>query len=500
MTVHIVPAPAVLVEQPAPPLLLGAGTRLLTCEAGLPAATLLAEVLARSTGRALEVEVTDGVTAVPGALRLELDTDLPVPAPGAAGHAPGLAARAEEAYRLDVDSAGLLLRARGPLGLARGVATVRQLVELGGHGARIPAVQVEDAPHHGWRGLSVDVARHFVGPAVLESVIDLMWLYKLDVLHLHLTDDQGWRLDLPSRPELVARSSGSAVDGDPGGAFTARTWADLVAYAADRGVVVVPEIDVPGHVNAALHACGDLVPGGEPTPEYHGIEVGFSQLTAGLPATSAFLRDVFTDLAHLTPGPYLHVGGDEVLTMAHEEYADLVGQAAAAVRAADKLVVGWQEVATTSPAPGTVVQVWDLRQDPAPLAAAVQGGALVLMSPATRAYLDLKYDPTTPLGLDWAGHVEVHDAYDWEPATVLPGVPGRAVVGVEAAVFTETLRTRDDLMWMLLPRLPALAEVGWTSPDTRDWADFRRRLARHPALWAADGNAWHPSPQIDWVG
>ncbi|MBU4335403.1 MAG: beta-N-acetylhexosaminidase [Actinobacteria bacterium] len=498
MTVHIVPAPAVLVEHPTAPLLLRAGTRLLTCEAGLPAAALLAEVLARATGRALEVEVAQG--PVPGALRLELDGDLePVPG-GAVGHAPGLATRAQEAYRLDVDSDGLLLRARDLRGLLRGAATVRQLVELGGDGARIPAVQVEDAPHHGWRGLSIDVARHFFGPADLEPVVDLLWLYKLDVLHLHLTDDQGWRIDLPSRPELVARSSTGAVDGDPGGAFDGQTWADLVAYAADRGIVVVPEIDVPGHVNAALHACGDLVPGGEPTPEYHGIDVGFSRLTAELPATSAFLRDVFTDLAELTPGPYLHVGGDEVLTMAHEEYVDLVGQAAAAVRAADKLVVGWQEVATTSPAPGTVVQVWDLRQDPAPLVEAVQGGALVLMSPATRAYLDLKYDATTSLGLDWAGHVQVHDAYDWEPAAVLPEVPGHAVVGVEAAVFTETLRTRDDLMWMLLPRLPAIAEVGWTAPDARDWADFRRRLARHPALWSADGNAWHPSAQIDWLG
>ncbi|WP_159809430.1 family 20 glycosylhydrolase [Cellulomonas citrea] len=499
MTVHVVPAPAALVELAGPPLLLGAGTRLLTCEAGLPAATLLAEVLARATGHALEVEV-EVAGPVPGALRLELDDDLPVPVGGAAGHAPGLAPRAEEAYRLAVAADGLVLHARGLLGLLRGVATVRQLVELTGAGAWIPAVQVHDAPHHGWRGLSVDVARHFFGPADLEAVVDLLWLYKLDVLHLHLTDDQGWRIDLPSRPELVARSSAGAVDGDPGGAFDATQWAALVDYAAARGVVVVPEIDVPGHVNAALHACGDLVPGGEPTAQYEGIDVGFSQLTAGLPATSAFLGEVFTDLAAMTPGPYLHVGGDEVLTMAHEEYADLVGQAVEAVRDTGKLVVGWQEAATTAPAPGTVVQVWDLRQDPAPLVAAADGGALVLMSPATRAYLDLKYDATTPLGLEWAGHVDVRDAYDWDPATVLPAVPATSVVGVEAAVFTETLRTRDDLMWMLLPRLAALAEVGWTAPQARAFDDFRRRLARHPALWEADGLRWHPSAQIDWVG
>jgi hexosaminidase len=359
-------------------------------------------------------------------------------------------------------------------------------------------VHVEDEPVHGWRGLSVDVARHFFGPDDLRVVVDLMAAYKLNVLHLHLSDDQGWRLDLPSRPELAARSGGTAVDGDPGGFFTTEEFEALVAYAAARGVRVVPEIDVPGHVNAALHAYGELTPSGEPAEAYTGIEVGFSRLTADLPTTEPFLRDVFGDVAAVTPGEYVHIGGDEVHTMERDEYARLVRMASDAVRAAGKQVVGWQEIATTPLEPGTVVQYWDTRMDPAPIVAAAQAGARLLMSPGSKAYLDMKYDAGTALGLEWAGHIELRDAYAWEPTALVPGLPEGSVIGVEATVWTETLRSLDDLMTMLLPRLAAVAEVAWTPADRRDWDDFATRVAAHGPYWDAEGFAWYPSPQVDW--
>ncbi|MGW6131057.1 family 20 glycosylhydrolase [Cellulomonas sp. NPDC055163] len=363
---------------------------------------------------------------------------------------------------------------------------------------RLPAAVVVDAPRFGWRGLSVDVARHFFGPEVLRTVVDVMASLRLNVLHLHLTDDQGWRLDVPSRPQLVDVSSKTAVGDDPGGYYTVDDLAELTAYARARGITVVPEIDLPGHVNAALHALGELTPSGEPADAYTGIEVGFSRLHADLPTTEPFLRDVLTDVAAMTPGPYVHVGGDEVHTMERAEYAQLVETAARIVEGQGKTVVGWQEVAKATLTPGTVVQLWDERDGAELVRPAVEAGALLLLSPASKVYLDLKYDASTPIGLEWAGHVELRDSYDWDPLAVVPGVPESSVVGIEAAIWTETVRTPDDLFSLLLPRLAAVAEVAWTPDDRRSWADFAVRVRHLAGSWDRAGLRWYRSPQVPW--
>ncbi|WP_250448416.1 family 20 glycosylhydrolase, partial [Actinotalea sp. C106] len=396
------------------------------------------------------------------------------------------------AYALRVDPGGVELVARERTGLLHGLATLVQLAqvvpgrastgevsrEVPGYatpGCPLPACEVVDAPRYPWRGLSLDLARRFHGPETVRTVVDVMASLKLGVLHLHLTDDQGWRLEIPSRPELTARSGRTAVDGGPAGFLKVEDYTALVAYAAERGVVVVPEIDLPGHVNAALHACPELNPSGEAVPPYTGIEVGFSRLDASLPATDAFLVDVLGDVAAMTPGPWVHLGGDEALASDPEEYRVLVNRAAEILRAAGKEVVGWQELARLEPGPSTVVQYWTADQDPGPVVAAARAGADVVMSPASRTYLDLKYDATTALGLEWAGHVEVRDSYDWDPDLVLP-LPAERVRGVEAALWSETLRTPEDLFHMLLPRLAAVAEVAWTPQRRRDWASFAARV------------------------
>ncbi|WP_456823110.1 family 20 glycosylhydrolase [Cellulomonas sp. P5_E12] len=445
-------------------------------------AVLAADLLGRVSGHAVEVRYAEaGASDI---VRLRLVDSLPP---------------SDEAYRVVARNGRVDLEARTPAGLVRAIVTLRQLVVTAPGGTvRVPAVRIEDWPRYAWRGLSVDVARHFVTVPDLKVIIGLMSHYKLNVLHLHLTDDQGWRLHVRSRPLLTRLSSSTAVDGDPGGYYSAEDYADIVAFGAVRGVRVVPEIDVPGHVNAATHAYGDLTPSGEPTDEYTGIEVGFSRLHADLPATGPFLREVFADVAAMTPGEYVHIGGDEVLTMEADEYATLVAAASDAVRAAGKKVVGWQEIAHTPLEPGTVVQYWDTRVDPAPFVAAAQAGALLLMSPGSKAYLDMKYDASTELGLEWAGHIELRDAYDWEPSTLIEGVPAESVIGVEAAVWTETLRDLPSLVQMLLPRLAAVAEVAWSAPERRDWEDFRTRVARQAPFWDRLGLPFYRSPQVDW--
>ncbi|MFD2793433.1 family 20 glycosylhydrolase [Promicromonospora vindobonensis] len=519
-------------------------------------------VLARLAGDLL---ATAGVAVVPASQDLDADPRrredvsgsgraaqvvlTPDPAAGPAG------SQNPERYTLTVTADGVTVAAPERAGLLHGVRTLRQLINAGRHGAvllggsepgvdeqagrgetggplAVGAVVVRDEPRYPWRGLSLDVVRHWFGPADLRAVVDLVGSYKMNRLHLHLSDDQGWRLEIPSRPALTEKSSQGAVEGAAGGFLSTDEYRELQEYAAEREIVIVPEIDVPGHVNAATHAYGELTPSGEPTDTYDGIEVGFSKLHIGLPGTEPFLRDVFTDVARMTLGPWVHFGGDEVLVMQPEEFGRFVTLCQEIVAGAGKTPVAWQEAAGSAhgdqaavaalageaavpgakpgdtgaaedeaPAlvrPGTVLQYWDTRPDPAPFLRAAQAGATFVMSPATRAYLDMKYTPEHPLGQQWAAFVELHDSYDWDPATLIEGLPESAIEGVSAAVWTETLPNRDDLFSMLLPRLAAVAETAWSRPGDKDWESFRSRVAVEAATWRREGARYHPTPQIDW--
>src|SRR5262249_31152170 len=183
--------------------------------------------------------------------------------------------------------------------------------------------------------------------------------------------------------------------------------------------------------------------------------------------------DVVREVAALTPGPYVHIGGDEVFKIPHEDYVTFVEQACEIVRAHGKQPVGWEEIAQTRLEPGTIVQHWKSTEH---ARAAVDQGARLIMSPASRTYFDQKYDATTELGTEWAGHVTVRDAYEWDPATQVDGVEESDVLGVEAALWSETLATMHDVEYMAFPRLLALAEVASTQPGERRWEDFEARL------------------------
>ncbi|MFI2365818.1 family 20 glycosylhydrolase [Promicromonospora sp. NPDC019610] len=489
--------------------------------------------------------VADDAVGADGATAVTLTVD-PAAGPGGSSN--------PERYTLTVTADGVSVAAPERSGLLHGVRTLRQLVNAGRFGAdgdaaatdaplEVRAVVVRDEPRFGWRGLSFDVVRHWFGPADLRAVVDLVGSYKMNRLHLHLSDDQGWRLEIPSRPALTEKSSQGAVSGATGGFLTVDEYRELQEYAAEREIVIVPEIDVPGHVNAATHAYGELTPSGEATDAYDGIEVGFSKLHFDLPTTEPFLRDVFTDVARMTLGPWVHFGGDEVLVMQPEEFGRFVVLCQQIIAGAGKIPVAWQEAAGSAhgdqaavaalagadagsdagpgagpvdggpadhaatpdgegaPAlvePGTVLQYWDTRPDPAPFLRAAQAGAKFVMSPADRAYLDMKYTPEHPLGQQWAAFVELHDSYDWDPATLIEGLPESAIEGVSAAVWTETLLNRDHLFSMLLPRLAAVAEAAWSQPGAKDWESFRGRIAVEAGAWRRDGASYHPTPQIDW--
>lgn len=435
----------------------------------------------------------DGVeprTAVPFTLRLD-DTAGPQ------------GSDSPERYSLGVADGAITATAAAPVGLLHATRSLRQLVRradgaAAGSVATVPAAVVHDAPRYSWRGLTFDVVRHWFGPDDIRAVVDVVAAFKLRVLHLHLTDDQGWRIEIPSRPELE-KASDNQVGGGSAGYLTVEDYRALQEYAAARFVTIVPEFDMPGHVNAATHVYGGLTSDGVATDAYDGIEVGFSRLWFDNPATEPFVRDVVGDLARTTDGEWVHVGGDEVLTMEHDEFARFVELAQRIVREHGKTPVFWQEGARGPVEPGTLLQYWEPKgEDLDRFLAAAQAGARFIMSPGDHAYLDMKYTPDHPLGLEWAGHVELRDAYEWEPTAVIDGLPAEAVEGVSAAVWTETLTTRDELFSMLLPRLGAVAEVAWTAPADKDFDGFATRTAAQAPAWRSAGWAFHATPQVAW--
>jgi hexosaminidase len=410
----------------------------------------------------------------------------------------GPARLGHEGYDLTVTTVGVRLSARTPEGLFHGVQTLRQLLPVRG-ARRIPAVTIRDRPRFAWRGAMLDVARHFRPVRDVKRFIDLMALYKLNRLHLHLSDDQGWRIAIDSWPQLSAHGGSTQVGGGKGGYYTQRQYAAIVAYAAARYVEIVPEIDMPGHVHAALSSYPKLACDGKRSPLYTGIEVGFSSLCIDKQVTYSFVDDVVGELARLTPGPWFHIGGDEAAATKRADYVRFVGRVQQIVERHGKRMIGWEEVARAKLRPGTLVQHWNV--DPAKSALsrrAVEQGAKVIMSPADKAYLDMKYDASTRLGLHWAGYISVRDAYAWEPTRQVPGVGAGNVLGVEAPLWSETVQTIADAEYLAFPRLIGIAEVGWAPARGRSWAEYRLRLAAQGPLLATLGVNFYRSPEVPW--
>jgi len=340
----------------------------------------------------------------------------------------------------------------------------------------------------------LDVARHFFTVDEVKRYIDLIALYKFNRLHLHLADDQGWRIEIKSWPNLTTHGGSTEVGGGPGGFFTQAQYSDIVAYARERFITIVPEIDMPGHTNAALASYAELNCDGKARDLYTGIEVGFSALCVDKDVTYRFIDDVVREIASLTPTPYFHIGGDEVKTLTPQQYVQFIERVQKIVQSHGKQMVGWDEIAPAALLPSTIVQHW--RPDGAPTAA-VSKGAKVIMSVANRAYLDMKYDNSTPIGLNWAANIEVKDAYGWDPATIVKGIPESALLGVEAPIWTETLGNIRDVEYMAFPRLLAIAEIAW-SPEVSNWEEFRGRLAAHGPRLSALGVNFYRSPSVPW--
>ena len=518
----VIPAPADVWPDPSGDFTITAGTGVRAAGRATSIGEQLAGILRRATGYPIPVNDTAGSIVV------EL----------MAGATTGGGPDGVEAYEVVVTPSGITLGAEHPAGLFAAVQTVRQLFPAGGTSKRgagrtsegtaggtsegtaggtsegtaggkpagqgdvtIPGGRIADRPRFAYRGVMLDVARHFFSVDEVKAYIDAIAEFKINHLHLHLTDDQGWRIEIKSWPELtrVSGGPGTGVDGVGPGFYSQEDYAEVVAYAGARFVTIVPEIDMPGHVNAVQAAYPQLAPDGEGVPARTDRAVGYSSLVIGGELTYAFVEDVIREVAALTPGPYLHVGGDEADATPVEDYRAFVARVLTLVAKYGKRAVGWQEIAAVELPAGAVPQYWRIEPADDGVARAAAKGNRVIMSPADRTYLDMKYATDSPLGLDWAGLLGIERAYRWDPGERLPGVGEEALLGVEAALWSETLRSMTDVQMMTFPRLTAIAEIGWSPRSVRDWASFRRRLAAYGRRWTAAGIAFHRSPEIDWT-
>jgi len=451
-----------------------------------------------------------------------------------------------EGYQLDVTTSGATIEAPAAHGLYDGIQTFRQILPAWINSPAVrpgpwttPVVAITDYPRYAYRGLLLDIARHYEPPSAVEELISQVAAYKIDVLHLHLSDDQGFRLALRGFPRLTAIGSQGSVgtDGrlvDPGGFWTQAQYQAVVGYAAAHFMTVVPEVDSPGHNNAIIMSeyndtSNPALPVNPHTincssnnpPHWDYTEdVGYSALCPGSPDTWAIMTAIIDQLSAVTPGPYYDLGGDEVpaTLLSATKYAAFINRETGIVTGPGKTVMGWADIAGpgTTPPAGSVAEYWQPASGTSPGTItgreAVAKHMKIVMAPANHTYLDQKYAVTArssvppSLGMNWAcpSGCDVSSAYNWNPGGFVTGVTDRNVIGVEGAMWGETVANLTNADYMVFPRLLALAEVAWSPPADRTatspaYHDFLLRLAAQGARLQAAGVNFYPSTEVPWT-
>jgi hexosaminidase len=424
---------------------------------------------------------------------------------------------ATEGYTLSVTPGRVVIRAGGSAGLFYGVQSLLQLLPpevlapnpVQGIDWTVPCVQIEDRPRFPWRGFLLDVGRHFFNPAEIKQVLDLMALHKLNTFHWHLTDDQGWRIEIKKYPRLTEvgawrkgigfgldPKAGSAYgpDGRYGGFYSQAEVRDIVAYAQARNITIVPEIEMPGHASAALAAYPQLSCFGGPYNTDIGGGIYAGVYCAGKDETFEFVQNVLAEVCRLFPGKYIHIGGDEVppdnwhkcakcqARMQHEGLKTEKELESYFVRRMEKFLnsrhrnlIGWSEIREGGLAQNAVVMDW--------IGGAVEaasGGHDVIMTPTTYCYLDYYQSTNQPEPKAIGGYLPLNQVYGFEP--IPPKLEPRFqrhILGAQGNLWTEYIASLNHAQYMMFPRLCALAEVAWSPAAARNYNDFTRRLRVH---------------------
>lgn len=500
-TIALVPAPEKL-ESGESAFIFNADTRLLFLEeapGGEATAHFLAEALRPAMGFALPVSA--GTAADVNAVLLRSDaSDL-----GAEG------------YRLDVDADRVTIAASQATGLFYGAQTLRQLLPAAVFSAgpvsdiawAVPAVRIEDRPRFGWRGLLLDPARHFIPKESVKKFMDVMALHKMNRLHLHLTDDQGWRVEIKKYPKLTEigawraetlvghlASKTQEYDGTPhGGFYTQEDLRELVAYAAARHITLVPEIEMPGHAQAAIAAYPELGNVSEPLPVLTKWGVNPNIFNAE-ESTILFLQDVLAEVADIFPGPYIHIGGDEAVKdqwksseaiqqrireLGLEDETALqawfIARMNTFLKERGKTLIGWDEILDGGLGQDAVVMAWRSVEKGVE---AARAGNRVIMAPTKFTYLDYYQGKVQQEPLGIGGFLPLERVYAFNPIPEgLTAEEEARILGAQGQLWSEYIPNPEHLEYMAFPRACALAEAAWTPQEQRDYKDFLARLQTH---------------------
>lgn len=385
--------------------------------------------------------------------------------------------KGNEGYEIITTSDNIKVLAYKPEGIVRAFQTLRQLLpaEIEKDTVSdsvewtVQASKIEDKPEYSYRGIMIDVSRHFFSVDEIKRQIDNASQYKINKIHLHLSDDQGWRLEIKKWPDLTKIGGSTAVDGDNGGYYTQEEFKDIVKYANERYIEIIPEFDMPSHTNAALASYGFLNEDGERKDLYTGIEVGFSSFMTRDEETYKFIEDVIKEVSEISPSKYIHIGGDEAYATKKEDYDYFVGRVSKIVEKYNKTPIGWDPIDTSKEINSNVVlQNWKDSNE-----AAREKSMQMIISISGKAYLDMKYNRSTPYGLSWAGYISIEDAYKWDPTDY---APKELILGIESPLWTENIRNGEEMDYMIYPRLLGYAEIGWTPKESRNWEEYKIRL------------------------
>lgn len=450
----------------------------------------------------LRVQVTGSVSQGSNQIVLTIDAALK-------------ASLGEEGYRLSVAVDRIAITGGGAAGVFYGVQTLRQMLppdierfgwRAAGGKVTVPAAEIEDRPRFGWRGSLLDVSRHFATVEEIKQHIDLLALHKLNVLHLHLVDDQGWRVEIKKYPRLTEvgawRQTTTRVgaetqqDGIPhGGYYTQDELRELVAYAAERFVTVVPEIEVPGHSSAALAAYPEFgntdAPGYD--PQVQSRWAIFPEVLAPKPATLKFLDEVFDEVLAIFPGKFVHVGGDEApkvqwetspsaqafmkehgLKDGHELQSWFIRRTENYLAARGRRLIGWDEIQEGGLAPGAAMMAW---RDVKWAIEAARHGHDVVLAPTSHTYLDYMEGSHAEEREAFVAPTTLEQVYSYEPVPdeLEPEYHAR-VLGAQGQLWRERMPSMAAVQHRAFPRLSAIAEVVWSPKAAKNFKDFRARL------------------------
>ncbi|MGL0815740.1 beta-N-acetylhexosaminidase [Vibrio vulnificus] len=427
----------------------------------------------------------------------------------------------EGAYQLKIGQEQVRVEAGSSSGFVHATASLLQLLDYNSltQEAQLACCSISDSPRFRYRGMMLDCSRHFHSVEQVKRLINLLAHYKFNTFHWHLTDDEGWRVEIKAFPALTEVGAWRGVDEaiEPqythisqryGGFYSQEEIKEVVAYAAQRSIMVIPEIDVPGHCRAAIKSLPEMLVEAEDDTVYRSIQnYSDNVLNPGLSTTYQFLDGVLEEIAQLFPAPYVHIGADEVphgvwsnspscqaLMKQHgyQDYKELQGHllrhAEQKLRSLGKRMLGWEEAQHGDKvSKDTVIYSW--LSEEAAVNCARQGFDVVLQ-PAQTTYLDMTQDyaPEEP-GVDWANPLPLEKAYNYEPLANIPADDPihKRIWGIQTALWCEIINNPERMDYMVFPRIIALAEACWTQKEHRDWNDFLSRLKGHLPLLDKQG-------------